>query len=179
MVSGFELEWSVGNVPAGEDTLERMAAAVERFGDELVDFEQYVFPKVAGALEEYERRQFDAEGQGPVRGAWAPLSPDYAEAKEVEWPGAPILVRTGALREALTSSSSPFARRVMAKDSFDFGTLGIEYASFAQTGTENMPDRPVFDFDSDMERDLTEALKAGAREALRASRADEFVSEDP
>ncbi len=26
MISGFELEWSVGNVPSGQDTMERIAA---------------------------------------------------------------------------------------------------------------------------------------------------------
>jgi phage gpG-like protein len=86
-------------------------------------------------------------------------------------------VRTGALREALTSSSALGARRIMTKDAFDFGTSGIEYASFHQVGTSNMPDRPPFDFGSELERSVTESMKEGVREAMRRTGADEFLSE--
>lgn len=179
MISGFKIEYQVGNVPAGEDTLQRMALAFERFGDELVDFEQHVFPRVIPVLEAAAERQFDAQGRGPNKGAWSPLSPAYEEAKQALYPGAPILVRTGTLREALTSSTSPFARRVMGKDEFDFGTLGVEYASFHQEGTASMPDRPPFDFDSEFERELSVAAREGVRAAHKASRADEFSTEGP
>jgi phage gpG-like protein len=178
MISGFAIEWQVGNVPSGEDTLERVAVAFERLGDELVDFGTHVFPKLVPVLERAVEGQFDAEGKGP-HGSWAPLSDSYEQVKQVRWPGRPLLVASGKLKEALTSSSSPFAKRVIAKDSFDFGTLGVEYASFHQTGTLQMPDRPPFDFDSDFEGEVTEAAKDGVREAMKASGANEFATEGP
>lgn len=177
MISGLKIEWAT----TGEDgdvALNRMAVAFERLGDELVDFGTHVFPKVVPVLEAAEQRQFEGEGVGP-RGHWAPLSESYAAVKEVMWPGQPLLVASGALKEALTSSSSSFARRVIARDEFDFGTIGIEYASFHQVGTVRMPDRPPFDWDSQFEEELTEATKEGVREAVRQSGADEFVSEGP
>lgn len=175
MISGFEVTWSM----AGQDdehALERMAVAVERLGDGVTDFSEFIWPKVVANLEEEERRQFDAEGGGP-RGKWDPLSPKYAEQKAQQWPGAPILVRTGALREALTSSSASGARRISTRDAFDFGTSGIEYASMHQVGTSRMPDRPPFDFGSELERDITESMKEGVRESMKRSGADEFLSE--
>lgn len=177
MLSGFEVQWQL----SGQDTpdaLERFAVAIERLGDGVTDFSEFIWPRVVKDLEDEERRQFDAEGQGPGRGAWAPLSPKYAERKAEQWPGAPILVRTGALREALTSSSASGARRIMTRDAFDFGTSGIEYGSFHQVGTSSMPDRPPFDFGTELERAVTESMKEGVREAMRRTGADEFLSEN-
>lgn len=241
MLSGFEVKWQL----RGQDdelALERFAVAVERLGDGITDFSEFIWPRVVKDLEEELERQFDAEGQGPRRGAWAPLSPKYAMEKAMGgfdsagrraqgaidrwasdrgarrlskalrasegWEGLkktqramrltmredkagamaraifggvsvsqPILERTGALRDALTSSNARGARRVMARDNFDFGTTGIEYASFHQVGTANMPDRPPFDFGTQLEKDVTESMKEGVREAMRRSGADEFLSE--
>lgn len=179
MISGFRVEWQVGNVPSGEDTLEQMAFAFERAGDNLTDFGRFVFPKLMPVFEAEESKQFDAEGQGPARGAWAQLSERYAAWKDAHYPGARILERTGALREALTSSSSPFAMRAITTDTFDFGTVGVEYASFHQTGTTFMPDRPPYDFGDDFESTVRDAALIGVREAMAEAGADKFVSEGP
>jgi len=177
VISGFEVKWQL----RGQDdelALERFAVAIERLGDGVTDFSEFIWPRVVKDLEAELSAQFGAQGRGPGRGSWAPLSPRYAEEKAKEWPGAPILVRTGALREALTSSSALGARRIMTKDAFDFGTSGIEYGSFHQVGTATMPDRPPFDFGTELERAVTESMKEGVRDAMRRSGADEFLSEN-
>jgi hypothetical protein len=175
-ISGFKLEWSVGNNDTGEDTLERMAVAFERSGDELGDFGQYLFPRMTPVFEAEMERQFEAEGQGQS-GGWAPLSEQYRRWKEEHYPGKPILQREGTLYEALTSSSSPFARRVSTGDTFDFGTIGVEYAMTKQLGTAREPARPPFDFGEDFERVLIQEGAGAAREAIAASGADQYVSE--
>lgn len=176
MISGFSVEYSI-NGQDDELALQRMVVAFERMADDVADFATYVWPKILPVLEQAEREQFDAEGKGPHRGQWAELSPAYAARKAMEWPGKPILERTGALRAGLTDSSSSFARRVMTKDEFDFGTEGVEYGSLHQVGTFDMPDRPPFDFGSDLERTVTDAALEGVREALRASGCSEFLEE--
>lgn len=177
MISGFAVEWSVGNVPSGEDTLEKMAFAFERAGDNVADMGRFVFPKMVPVFEAEMAAQFNAEGRGPNAGAWAQLSERYEAWKSANYPGMRILERTGRMREALTESGSPFARRAIETDSFDFGTTGVEYASFHQSGTDFMPDRPPFDMGDDFESKATDAAREGVREAMRASEADKYLSE--
>lgn len=172
-VVGFDVMWTVGGRDE-PDALKKMSFAFERFGDDLSDFSAFVWPKVLPALEEEERRQFEAEGNGPS-GGWAALSPKYAERKEREWPGKPILERTGALREALTSDSSSHARRIISADMVDFGTEGLEYASFHQLGTLHMPARPPFDFGDELQNAVQAAALEGVREALAHSELDDYV----
>lgn len=170
-VVGLHIEYQVGSVAAGEDVLERISVAFERTGDELKDFSKHVFPKLTPVFEAEERRQFDAQGGGP-RGGWAALSPAYAAWKEQHYPGQSILRRTDALYEALTSSSSVFAERVMSGEEFNFGTRGVPYASFHQVGPNP---RPPFDFSEDFERDVAGAALEGAREAMEQAGLTEFV----
>jgi phage gpG-like protein len=175
MIGGINIEYRVGNVPSGEDTLERMSVAMERAGAELADFGSHVFPKMVPVFEAEVAKQFELEGRGPNVGSWAQLSPAYEEWKGRNYPGMPILVRTGALRDALTHSGANNALRDVNSSTFNYGTQGLDYASFHQSGTEDMPDRPPFDFTADFERDVLRAALEGAREAVHASGADEFI----
>ena len=119
-------------------------------------------------------KQFDSEGSG-ARGSWAPLSEKYAAWKSTHYPGMPILQATGTMKDALTNSASPYAHREVSGNDFNFGTSGLDYASYHQTGTSRMPDRPPFDFSPDFERDLLAAALEGAREAMAESRLMEYV----
>lgn len=177
MISGLSIEYRVGNVPSGEDTLQRMTAAFERAGSELADFGTHVFPKMVPVLEAEVARQFAAEGRGPHAGSWAQLSPAYEAWKGQNYPGRPILERTGALKDALTSSSSSHALRDFSTTAFNYGTEGLDYGSLHQSGTRDMPDRPPFDFTTDFENDVQRVALEGAREALHAAGADEFINE--
>lgn len=174
MIVGLAIEYQVTGVAAGESVLERIAVAFERTGDELQDFSKHVFPKLTPIFEAEEARQFDAEGGGP-RGGWAQLSPAYAKWKADNFPGKPILRRSDALYEVLTSSTSVFSQRAMGREEFEFGTSGLEYASYHQTGTSLMVDRPPFDFSPDFEDDVSRAALEGAREAVAAAGLNEFV----
>jgi len=177
-IVGLEISYQVNGAEEGEAVLERIRVAFERTGDELAQFDKHVFPKLTPVFEAEMAKQFDAQGDGP-RGQWEPLSPAYADWKERAFPGNPILVLSGKMREGLTSSASPYAARAFSSDTFSFGTQGVEYASFHQLGTPKMPDRPPFDFSADFERDLAEASLEGAREAVAAAGLDEFVEVVP
>lgn len=178
MISGFQVKYQVGG-GAEEDAAawQRMTVAFERAGDEVSDFGRYVFPKLVPVFEAEVAGQFGASGRGPNSGAWAQLSEQYERWKSANYPGKPILERTGALKAALTESGSPFAMRHIDTNEFDFGTTGVPYASFHQTGTMHMPDRPPLDLTQDFERNLQAAALDGVREAMASSGASEFLSE--
>lgn len=160
------VEYQVGDA-SGEQAVERLALAFERAGAELADFGKHIFPELVPVLEAAVEGQFDAEGAGPSSGPWAALSAAYAAWKEGVYPGQPLLVATGALRDALTVPTSAHALRDYSSAQFNFGTAGLEYASFHQTGTSRMPARPPFDFGPDFERELQRAAADGVRKAVR------------
>jgi phage gpG-like protein len=168
------LEYQVGNA-SGEQQFERLAVAFERAGAETANFGKHIFPELVPVLEAGVKAQFDAEGAGPVAGAWAQLSASYAAWKEDAFPGQPLLVATGALRDALTVEGSPHALRDYSDVQFNYGTQGLDYASFHQTGTARMPPRPPFDFGPDFDRQLQRAAALGVRNAVRESGLDEFA----
>lgn len=169
------LEYQMGTA-TGEQVMERLAVAFERAGAEVASFGKHIFPELVPVLEAAVSRQFSAEGQGPVAGGWAQLSAAYAAWKAEAHPGQPLLVATGALREALTVESGAHALRDYSDAQFNFGTTGLEYASLHQTGTTQMPARPPFDFGPDVERELVRAAAAGVRSAVREAGLDEFAT---
>ena len=160
----IQIEFQVGGASNGLTTL---TAAFERAGAELADLSRYLFPRLTALFESTIADQFDAEGQGPQAGSWAPLSSSYAAWKQAHYPGQPKLVLSGALRAGLTQSSSPNAMRSMDGDVFRFGTRGLDYASFHQTGTGKMPARPPIDLGGDFEKGLRVAALAAVRDAVR------------
>ena len=68
-------------------------------------------------------------GKGPTGGKWAPLTPKYAARKG----STEIMIRSGALREALTSGDGPGAINEMTPQGITLGT-SLHYAVFAQRG---------------------------------------------
>ena len=174
-VLGLSIEYRIGS-ESGPDALQRMGVAFERAGAELADMGKHVFPLLSTVFEDAEARQFDAQGAGPARGAWDELSDAYAAWKAQHFPGEPLLVCTGALRDGLTLASSPFGSREWSASSFVFGTTGVPYASFHQSGTGTMPARPPFDLDSQFQDDLKAAAREGMMAAIREG--GEFLTDE-
>jgi len=177
-VVGLTVELVVGTA-SGEEAVRKIAVAFERAGDEVKDFGRHVFPRLVPVFEAAEGRQFEGQGQGPFAGHWAALSEQYAKWKAKKYPGKPLLRRTDSLFEALTSSTSPLASREWSASEFAFGTVGLEYADHHQVGTEFMPARPPFDFDTEFEDGLQQATQLGIVDALRAARLDEVAEVTP
>lgn len=179
----LSMEWQIGG-GASEPTLTRLTTAFERAGAEVANVGKHILPRLIPVLEGATAKQLDAEGGGPA-GPFAPLSAKYAAWKERNFPGQPILRRTGAMAAALTESGAPGARRDVSGDSLTFGTSGVPYASFHQTGTRRMPTRAPFDFGGDLDEQLRKVAMAGIRAALREASAglldfegDTFTDDD-
>lgn len=163
----FTVEYYTGG--QADPGLRRLAMAFERAGAEVADVGKHILPAVVPVLEAATKRQFAAEGQGPDAGNWKPLSARYAEWKEANFPGMPILQRTQALVRGLTDGGASTARRDISGDSLVFGTRGVPYASFHQTGTAKMPARPPIDLDDKAAAELRSAALKGVRAAVRAA----------
>ena len=171
---GITVEYRIGS-ETGPDTMARLGVAFERAGAELADLGKHVFPLLSPIFEAAEARQFDGQGAGPNRGGWAELSEAYAAWKSKHYPGQPILVATGALRDGLTQASSAFGSREWTSSQFVFGTRGVDYASFHQSGTARMPARPPFDLDSQFESDLQVAARQGVNSAIKDAGLEPFI----
>lgn len=77
--------------------------------------------------------------QGLLVGGWAPLDPKYAAWKATNFPGAPPMVRSGAL----FNSVAVVGPEIDAHDTWATYTTNIQYAKFHQYGTTKMPKREV------------------------------------
>ena len=100
-----------------------------------------------------------------LKGAWPPLSPAYAAWKTSRFPGAPMLVRSGALfKEVTTISSNPASS--MGDMEAEFAVVG-KVPKFHQYGTERMPARKIIfvprTFDQDVADVTGKFIKFGSK----------------
>ena len=125
----------------------KLLRGMEKWAD-LIDDASEAWPHVTTLIHRHNGRTFKTRGKGTGDGRkWVRLSPRYRARKAREFPGRPILVRTGALRSALTGGSGS---RVRAnKKSLSVGAKGEpeRIGTYHQFGTRNMPARPPIKFD--------------------------------
>lgn len=119
----------------GEAQLSRTLARITQ----RIDDWSPAFNAIADQLAEENRKQFQTEGQH-ASGGWPALSPAYRVWKEKNYPGKPILQRSGALFKALTER--PFGSEHIGPSSMSIGVGDeIPYAKYHQQGTAKMPRR--------------------------------------
>ena len=96
--------------------------------------------------------------RGVSVGGWAPLDPLYAKYKRRKYPGRPLLVRTGEMKEALTRKGH---REFVFNRRSNMLVLGSDnpIAPYHQEGTERMPDRPLFLNDRTWGEETTEIIR--------------------
>ena len=119
----------------GEAQVDRTLA---RFAENVGDATR-VWNKLADRFATVETRQFDSEG-AYGSGGWPALSAKYGAWKARHYPGAPIMVRTGAGRDSLTTR--PFGVEVIRPESMTIGS-GLDYLRYHQGGAGNNPQRRV------------------------------------
>src|SRR5580765_3894261 len=123
-------------VTAGEEGEEGLARAFGLMSGAVNDWRPY-WADIAAVFYISESARFSSGGFG----TWPPLSDGYARWKAKHYPGRPILVRTGALQESLTSRTGAGAIYEESPLELNLGT-NIPYAKYHQTGTSKMPARP-------------------------------------
>jgi len=110
---------------------------MDNMKDAATDF-RMVFIWAQRELGKMNRENFAASGL-PV-GGWSPLKPRYASWKIRNFPGAPIMVQTGKLFNAVGAMNG--AGSYIRKTTSEF-VVDIEYASFHQYGTSKMAKRQI------------------------------------
>lgn len=109
---------------------------LDRFGDNIAD-PRPLFEKIA---DEFAQDQGDRFARG--NSLWTPLEPKYAAWKAARYPGAPVLTRTGALRDSL--ANRPLDVEWIDTQRMVIGT-NLHYAGYHQRGMGNNPVRRMID----------------------------------
>jgi phage gpG-like protein len=123
---------------AGEVQLDR---GIARFADGVTDYAP-IWPVIEDDFYALEKDQFNSQGaEGGVN--WPALSPAYAGWKEAQFPGMPILQRTGDLYSSLTNPSDANAVHREERKVLTLGTR-VPYAIYHQSPAprKRLPRRP-------------------------------------
>lgn len=97
--------------------LVEVTAKLRRLGERLRD-PRPILEAIELGFYEVEVRQFDSLGQGQ----WPPLSERYRRWKERAYPGKPLMVREGDLREGLTQQGGAYQVRRLGSNTLELGT---------------------------------------------------------
>ena len=125
----------------------QLAAGMEAWA-RLVDDWTEAWGPMTDLIHRHNKRTFDTRGAGTGdRRKWKRLTPEYRAWKARRFPGRGLLVRTSALRSALTGRGSG-SRVKTTRDSLEVGARGevSKYGGFHQTGTRFMIARPPIKF---------------------------------
>jgi len=133
-------------VTGGEEVKAGLAVFLKNLTD-LTPFWRDVFaPKYFGMVQDLFATGGRARGGGGKfkGGAWAGLSPTYRIWKNIHYPGRPILVREGDLKESLTWYGSQLGPGGIfdPHPSFVIAGTTIPHGKYHMTGTKHMPARP-------------------------------------
>ena len=135
---------------AGEVQMDR---GIQRFTEGIADYRP-IWPVIADDFYAMEKGQFRSEGEeGGKR--WQELSPAYAAWKQAQYPGKPILERTGDLVKSLTSEHDPNTVQVKKRKTLTLGTK-IPYAIYHQSPKprKRLPRRPEIMADEAFKRSV-------------------------
>ena len=143
----------------GEKQVDR---TLSRIHDDINDFTP-AWEAMAEDFLSAEKAQFASSG-ATGSGGWSPLSPRYAAWKARRFPGQPILVRTGRLRDTLTKR--PFGVERIDPKQMAIGS-DVSYGLFHQQGTDRMPRRRPVELAEAMRRQMIKRAQEHAFGSLR------------
>lgn len=120
--------------------LPALSVGLSRLRTDIADWTQFWRERFAPGFYRSVLEDFVLEGAGSG-GRWAPLSPAYAKWKASRFPGAGILVASGALKASLTRADGPLSIFRPSATSLEIGT-SVPYAIYHQLGGAHLPQRP-------------------------------------
>jgi phage gpG-like protein len=133
----------------------QLARALSRFGENVKDLRP-AFNQISSLFYNIEKKQFTSEGSYGS-GGWKALSPKYAEWKARNYPGKPILQRSGRMMSSLTGQTGDTVRE-MGPLWLRLGT-SVYYAFFHQRGTKYMPKRKPIELTEIDKRNWVKAVQ--------------------
>lgn len=137
--------WSF-EITGGEEVKKGLAVILDNLKDLTPFWREVWAPKYFAVVQDLFKTGGAARGTGGKfkGGNWAWLSPKYRAWKAVHYPGAPILVRTGEMRESVRWYGTNLGPGGLfdPHPSYVIAGTTIPYAKYHQTGTKHMPARP-------------------------------------
>jgi len=154
------------------DNSQAVSQALESFEDALAD-NAPALRQIADDFREMIAQQFASEGRAegtpwPAR-VGAGLAPPSRRAMHTS----PLLVRTGALRAALTTPGAAGSVEELYGGSLTLGTR-LPYALFHQLGTRRMPARPILVLSDERSQRWAELVRSAIEEKTRVLGAKEL-----
>ena len=140
--------------------------AFNRLDHAISDFRS-IWPEVSGTIYNIFGRAFDTEGTSTAAGKWKELSPAYAKAKAIKFPGQSILRAENTLFESLTDPEAADAIFLPEQDQLTIGSR-TPYAVAHQRGSGRMSVRPIISFTETDKRDITKSLQRGLLQFVRS-----------
>lgn len=138
MAEGFDITFEV----SGDTQIMR---GLSRFAEDVKDLSP-AFREMAKDFKKIEQGQFGSAG-GRGSGGWQPLSKSYAEWKSRNFPGIPLMVLSGLMRESL-QGNNPWTIEEIEPHQMRLGTR-IPYAKMHQQGGSKLPQRRLIDLTED------------------------------
>lgn len=124
-----------------------------------------IWDDVRNAFWEIEKEQFASEGAAGRYGKWQKLSDRYEAQKQKQYPGKPILERTGKLKSSLTGQTSD---TVYQKDKKNMAVgTSLKYAGFHHRGAGKLPKRAIIAFSGKQKNYLQKEIQKGLVRDLR------------
>jgi len=108
--------------------LKNLDINMEMTAEPLADSAEY--------MEQQARANFGAGGRVMSEG-WPKLAPSTIKRKALRWPSAPMMVRTGLLRDAFMISGPRVSKKEGEVEVYN----PLSYAGYHQSGTARMPQR--------------------------------------
>jgi len=157
-VAGGELAIRFGSIDKDD-----FATYLENIGLRMQDIQPVLDRYGAYIVNEHIPRQFEAQGT-PRR--WAPLSRAYAQQKARQYPGRPILVRTGRMKGGFRWEARARSLRIINRVMAGQRGRGVPRWFYHQSGTSKMPARQMLQFTDDDREHLHQFAEEHLREAV-------------
>lgn len=135
---------------------EQINLAITRVSKSMQDFTKPVkgkslWDRMRTAFQEAEQELFQTRGSTGRSGAWKPLSPKYKAWKAKHYPGAGILVASGAMRASLVGVTGDTVWKA-TKSNAEVGTNRL--ANYHWSAAGGRPARRAIDIGDEQERAL-------------------------
>lgn len=135
----MNLEFSVGDAKL-------IHAKFSRFGDSIKNWKP-LFELLADDFLKVMTEQFASEGSHTSNN-WTPLSKNYADWKNKNYPDRPILVLNGNMRSSLTHKGDSNGIRDITENEMTLGSKDKK-AVWHHYGTRSLPARKIIDMSSE------------------------------
>jgi phage gpG-like protein len=144
------------------DNSDSISRALQSFEDALAD-NVPALAAVADDFREMVAQQFASEGRAEGTPWPARVGAGLAPPSRRTMRASPLLVRTGALRDSLTTPGAAGSVEELDGGSLTLGTR-LPYAMFHQLGTRRMPARPLIVLSDERSQRWTEIISGAIEE---------------